>query len=295
MKISFLFVFVLAFLFANRSVCNKKKTGFTEKDVLAPLDAAFNDIHKEFTYQDFQERRSFNSPITYTFLLDLEHGYCETAGSRIHLYADSTRWAIVFEKSGYQNRGGDAEIELDYFGNCYKSEMQQFKDQTYFSNANNIELISGKEYERVRNRRGVKMDTFEFISPDAKEIRVRDKMVPIVHDTAAYAKAGLSLNTPDNLQHLISYGSIVRYLNETTPALIWATEKEIRKDLPADLPKLMVIDTFHFESIYDKHNLPSKNETFQLIAKILAKRDTSLWQPKLKPNNHWSNWTSGNL
>jgi hypothetical protein len=42
--------------------------------------------------------------LTYGFWLDLEHGYCETVGSRIHLYADEDRWAVVAEKSGYANR-----------------------------------------------------------------------------------------------------------------------------------------------------------------------------------------------
>lgn len=31
--------------------------------------------------------------LDYTFFLDLEQGYCETAGSRIRLYADADRWA----------------------------------------------------------------------------------------------------------------------------------------------------------------------------------------------------------
>ena len=124
---------------------------------------------------------------------------------------------------------------------------------------------------------------------------VHDKKIPLIQETTAYAKVGISLNGPDNPKHLISYGNLIRYLNDTDPSIINATEKEIRQYLPNDLPKLMVIDKFHFESIYDKHNLPGKNETYQLIAKILAKRDTSLWKPTLKPNNHWSNWESGNL
>jgi len=48
----------------------------------------------------------------------LEHGYCETAGNKVHLYADSTRWAFVFEKCGYQNLGDRADIEHGYVGNC---------------------------------------------------------------------------------------------------------------------------------------------------------------------------------
>lgn len=54
----------------------------------------------------------------YCFFMDLGHGYLYTANSRLTLYADEGRWAIVFEKSGYANRGGRIELELNFFGNC---------------------------------------------------------------------------------------------------------------------------------------------------------------------------------
>jgi hypothetical protein len=88
---------------------------FTENEILNQLDLAFKGIPSEY----YPEGRP--QDIKYNFFLDLEHGYCETAGNRIHLYGDSTRWAIVFEKSGYQNRGTSAEIQLDYVGNCITS------------------------------------------------------------------------------------------------------------------------------------------------------------------------------
>ncbi|RZJ47794.1 MAG: hypothetical protein EOO44_21965, partial [Flavobacterium sp.] len=80
---------------------------FNETEILEQLDLAFYGEPSKY-YPSGQPE-----DIKYNFFLDLEHGYCETAGNRIHLYADSTRWIIVFEKSGYQNRGTSAEIELD--------------------------------------------------------------------------------------------------------------------------------------------------------------------------------------
>jgi hypothetical protein len=38
---------------------------------------------------------------------------------------------------------------------------------------------------------------------------------------------------------------------------------------------------------------PSSYETFQMIAKILVTKDTTLWKPTLPANNHWSNWKDG--
>lgn len=58
---------------------------FTEIEILEPLELAFNGTPSKY-YPTRQPE-----DIKYNFFLDLEHGYCETAGNRIHLYADSTR------------------------------------------------------------------------------------------------------------------------------------------------------------------------------------------------------------
>jgi len=125
--------------------------------------------------------------LSYRFWLDLEHGYCETASSRIHLYADDERWAVVGEKSGYQNRGLRAEIELYYFGNCIDYPISSYPERKYISNVS------------------------------------------------------------------------------------------------------------HFSSVYADDHHPGQEELYQLIAKILVTKDTTLWKPTLPANNHWSNWESGNL
>lgn len=62
-----------------------------------------------------------------------------------------------------------------------------------------------------------------------------------------------------------------------------------------DLPKLMTINSFHYHSVYDKSVPPSTQETYKLIARVLVTRDTMNWKPTQKPNNHWTNWESGNL
>src|SRR5689334_12802499 len=114
-------------LFSCSSTSDKqhkdKSIMFTENEILHQLDLAFNGTPNEY-YPEGQP-----GDIKYNFFLDLEHGYCETAGNRIHLYADSTRWAIVFEKSGYQNRGGSAEIELNYVGNCIDYPIDKYPER----------------------------------------------------------------------------------------------------------------------------------------------------------------------
>jgi len=262
---------------------------FKETEILEQLDLAFNGTPSKY-YPTGRPQ-----DIKYNFFLDLEHGYCVAAGSRIHLYADSTRWAIVFEKSGYQNRGTSAEIELTYIGNCIDYPIDEYPERNYIANFSRITLIDPFEFERIENKIGLEMETFELIGQDVKEIKIRNKNVPFDNDYKNYEKVGIKIRDYDNSKKLIGFGDLIRYLHETNPTLISATENEIREHIPNDIPKLMTIDEFHFESVYEKENLPSEQETYQLLAKILVTKDTANWKPTQETNNSWKNWESGNL
>ncbi|WP_142688642.1 DUF7003 family protein [Chitinophaga polysaccharea] len=236
-----------------------------------------------------------SNDIKYHFWLDLEHGYCETASSRIHLYADEARWAVVAEKGGYQNRGNRAEIDLYYFGNCIDYNITTYTDTTYVSNLHHVVLITEEEWDRICNDEGEDMEQFEMINPAATYVTIRDVQVPIEQEASKYHDLGIHSRIDGNPRNLISYEDLLRYFNDTQPSLISAKETEIRQHIPEDLPKLMTIDHFHFSSVYaDDHN-PSQEELYQLIAKILVTKDTTLWKPTLPANNHWSNWESGHL
>lgn len=268
---------------------NEPKMMFTENQILEQLDLAFKGIPSEY-YPPGRPQ-----DIKYNFFLDLEHGYCKTAGSKIHLYADSARWAIVLEKSGYQNRGFSAEIELDYIGNCVSYPVDKYPERNYITNSATVILIDPSEFERIENKKGTEMETFELIDPNIKTIKVRDKIIPFDNDHNNYEKVGIAVRNYDNPKQLIGFADLVRYLNETNGSLISATKDDIQQYIPIDLPWLMTINEFHFVSAYDKANPPSKQETYQLIAKILVTRNTKNWQPTQKANNHWTNWDSGNL
>lgn len=210
-------------------------------------------------------------------------------------HADSTRWAIVLEKSGYQNRGISIEIELDYIGDCIDYPIDNYPERSYITNSSRVILIHSAEFERIENKKGTEMETFELIGKNIKEIKVRDKFVPFDNNHKNYEKVGIEVRDYDNPLKLIGLGDLVRYLNETNPILTSATEQEIQQHIPKDIPKLMAINEFHFVSAYEKTNLPSQQETYKLIAKILLTKDTTNWKPTQKPNNHWANWESGNL
>ena len=262
---------------------------FAETDILRQLDLAHSGTPSEY----YPTVRS--QDIKYNFFLDLEEGYCKIASSRVHLYADSTKWAIVFETAGYQTRGFDAEISLKYVGNCIDYPVDKFPERNYISNDSRIILIDPDEFKRVENKEGAEMETFELIGHNTQSIKVRDVMIPFESDPKVYEQVGVKIRDFSNPKKLIGFEDLIRYFNETKPSLISATETDIKKHIPSDLPKLMTINEFHFVSQYADDEPPSQQETFQLIAKVLVTNDTTFWKPTLKANNHWTNWESGNL
>jgi hypothetical protein len=261
---------------------------FTEADVLYRL----NLVNDGSIPDDYP--KGGPTDIRYSFFLDLEHGYCEMAASKIHLFTDESRWAVVFETCGYKNRALRAEIDLFYIGNCVTYHIETYPDRNYISNLASIELISYEEYERICN---INKDSgepdFELINPLIKEIALKGHVVPIEHDIRRYHKLNIPIRDYDNPNELIGFGEILKYFNETSPEVISATEEDIIKSLPPDLPKLLTIDAFNVENNYGEPFPPSEQELYKLISKVLVSRDPNHWKPTLPPNNHWSNWQSG--
>lgn len=287
-------IILLLFLFScagtvKNNFNNVTQMSFTETEILEQLDLAFHGTPSKYYPSGRPE------DIKYNFFLDLENGYFETAGNKIHLYADSRRWIVVFEKSGYQNRATSAEIELNYVGNCIDYPVDKYPERNYITNSSRVTLIESTEFERIENKEGAEMETFELIGENVKQIKIRDKFIPFDNKHKNYEKLGIEIREDDNPKKLIGFGDLMRYLQETNPKLISATEDEIRSHIPRDIPKLMTIDAFHFMSTYEKTNLPSQQETYKLLAKVLVTRDTANWKPTQKANNSWKNWESGNL
>src|SRR6478672_9389427 len=68
------------------------------------------------------------------------------AGSRITLFADSTRWAIVFETI---EPGQDGELILYHFGNCLINQKKEGLYGQYLSNTSFFRLITPEDYASI--------------------------------------------------------------------------------------------------------------------------------------------------
>jgi hypothetical protein len=258
-------------------------------------------IETSFTQKDIIENLEMGGQETYHSFIDFEHPYFYTAGSRLTLFADKKRWAIVFEKSGYGNRSYQGEIELSYFGNCLTNFHSPADLPDMTSNVKWVTLITDKELQRLSE------DSGDLVSKNVQKIRVRDSILDIEHDKKVYEKNAIQIRSFDNPDSLIDVPSLVRYLQEQHPNLFFATDNELRECVPSDLPMLMHIDQWHHKTYSrDKHmtsptdftyeidgTSPNEYETYKIIADILVSKNISLWKPSLKPNNNWRNWPHG--
>jgi len=286
LKIFFIFVIAVVFTQSDTNLTYSKniEMNYSEQEILDALDrASKNTAHK------LDDKTYF-----YNFFMDLEDGYLNVANSKIHLFADKTDWVVVFETNGFHNNGS-AQVHLLYIGNCVAYERTETEDRIDLSNFFVILLIEESEFRKIENNTGKGMEQYELITPEADSITVRNSKIKIEHDEAKYAEKSISFRDYDNPNHLVDFVSFVRYLSETESELMSAKETEIKSHFMKDIPQLMTIESFYQKSIHSQGNLPSSYETYQLIARILVTKDTSLWKPTLKPNNHWSNWVSGNL
>jgi hypothetical protein len=238
---------------------------FTEQDILADLDECGG-----------------NKP--YKFFLDLDHGYVYTASSHITLFADEQRWAIVMEKTGFNPRGGNVPLELDFFGNCLHGLDTAGSNGQFTCNTKFLEVIQGQEMERIGTGE-------ELVRRSVDSIAIRDQRVLIDQDNSHYEAIGIETRFTDNQDKLLSLEGLVRYLSEKHPDLFRANDRELRTCLPNDLPRLMTIDRWVHPKDLGLGDgpgaRPSTYETFQTIAKILVTRDTSLWKEPAAPNNDW--------
>ena len=229
----------------------------------------------------------------YCFFMDLGHGYFCTANSRLTLYADDSRWAIVFEKCGYHNRASEIALELNFFGNCLHNQERGGLDDRYVCNAKHFPLVDWDALKEIETG-------FESLSPAATAVRLRGKPVKIPNTKDGFAGWVPDIHEKDDVEFpRPRFEDLGRFLAFEYADLCRATDDEKRVCLPADLPEIMTLDEWHHRRYYHYVNgpdnelmgdAPSSYETFPLIAEVLATGDSSRFRPTLPPNTHWSNW-----
>lgn len=210
---------------------------FDADEILAQLDAC---------------NRDFMFPM-------LDNGYVHPVDTRLRLYGDEARWALVIEALGYSPRGGRLNNCLYIFGNCLGRPPGTADDDFLVAIDDDVE----------------DPDQPEDVRPGLRQIRIRDQVIDLILHRDPWPMVEL-------------FRSLVPRHRD----LLLATEDELRARVPADLPQILVLEEWHHPDVV-REVLPSQSETFRALADVLVHGDATRYRPTQPPNTHWSNWPDG--
>lgn len=209
----------------------------------------------------------------------LDNGYIHLVHSKLSAYRDDERWALVIEVIGFSPRDyGHEGVNncLYIFGNCISMRLGLDDSSFLYLTHNSAECPTfDEEFE-------------EFLNPVAKTMMIRDKEIKLNHNREFYLNKGIELVEEDKIRvHEVLRGLVPEFNKN-----LEATEEEIRSRIPTDLPKVLELLEWNHPDCAGSE-LPSNNETFQQIAKVLETSKLSHYNPSFPANNHWKNWSLG--
>lgn len=234
----------------------------------------------------------------------LDNGYVYPIDVRLSAYADNERWAILIEVLGIMPRAGDVDNTIYRFGNCLVSTAnkenwsspeayEKWKKEHEFWDMSNVFPVDAtglffEEDDDGENEEDDICDECDLqISPKATKFLIRNRTVqiPAIDD---YHKKGVELQHSPHVQ----YHELMRCVAPEHRDLLVATEEELRKLIPEDLPLLLRLDEWWHPDTCNEE-LPSQTDTFQMIADVLVSNDPSRYKTPIETNTHWSNWPDG--
>ena len=209
----------------------------------------------------------------------LDNGYVYPAGTKLTAYRDDNRWVIVIEVIGFSYRGGGhngISNCLHIFGNCLNYDPgTQNENFIYLTDdANDCSTFDEEEYF--------------YLNPDCASFTLRGETFLLIHDRELYKSSGIDLED----ENTINAFEFLRLLDALHHDKLIATEKEIRERIPSNISKIIELhDWFHPDVVNGE--LPSENEIFMQIAKVLETGNCEYYKPTRKPNTNWKNWSDG--
>lgn len=272
----------------------------------------------------------------YGRFIDLGHVYSYLIDSRLNIFKDDhDSWAIAAERLGYNPRIGGILLEIYYFGNClinleqyngqntnnytvYPIEWNGFNDTVdgeVLKPGSRFWDIRGQQIELSHNKQdyldaGIVPKEFKLGGISLEEVGrlliTKHRDLFRATDEELYKSIPASLKkilVLDEWYHQDYLGLEQPTLNNENLRVTYEINKILEGDqFPSDFETFVAIYRHQEESMEApnqdqyQNNRPSSNETWQLIARVIATGDTSLYKPTLAPNTHWMNWPdSGSL
>ncbi len=231
----------------------------------------FNSIFPNININDHEE---------YPWLDDM---YNYLINSRVYMFGDSRDYVAVVEHIGYNPRAGDCRSSLYYFGTAFKKKLP--KPYSTRLNVTDIVLVEAKHIYEIQDREK------EIIQKNTETIIIRNKSTKIEKDINKYnRKSIIGIGVAENDE--IDVVMFFRYLTETQPELLWATEEEVRARLTRDLPLIGIVNDFYYEDIVagDPPIKFKDSDLYRNIQRVSKSLNIKDWKNKKPANNHWRDW-----
>jgi hypothetical protein len=214
----------------------------------------------------------------YTFPM-LDNGYIYPAGTKLTAYRDEKRWVLIVEAIGFSYRGGGhngISNCLHIYGNCL-AYAPGTQDENFIyptEDAPNCNTFDSEEYF--------------YLNPECGNFVLRDEVHPIIHNRNQYSSCNIILEHEERINAF----EFLRMLDKLYHGKLVATESEIRERIPFEIPKILELHEWHHPNVVIGE-VPSENETFKQIAKVLETGTADFYRPTHMPNTHWANWPDG--
>lgn len=197
---------------------------------------------------------------------------------RLSVYRRDTAWAIFIENLVFWILGVEGHLSVQLFAYCFGNDLPQSPGCVNQDNQITADGPSGPLFDPA--------DIMQMlISPTAKDMTVRRKVIPITADPADYAAAGIKLKQSPRV---LGY-ELLRLVAPKHRRLFFSAEAQIIKWIGEPMPLLLRLDKWRHPD-RDKGETPADSESFQMIADVIGHNDPSFYQPRVLPNTHWSNW-----
>ncbi|MEJ7728493.1 MAG: hypothetical protein WKG00_04700 [Polyangiaceae bacterium] len=220
----------------------------------------------------------------------LDNGYVYLAATRLSLFRSVADWALVVEVFGFSPGGGELDVAVSTFASRLRdrnppgSYVSRQAYENYLAQHPHDEF---RAFSPVARGAWVDPEHDHLVHVDAAELLVRGESVS-VPSAEDFARLEIDLSEPPR----ICVFELCRALAATRREKVLATAAERRVSVPEDLTELLRLDEWHHPERVASQ-LPSANETFQQLARVLESGDSGAYRPTRAPNTHWRNWPQG--
>lgn len=225
---------------------------------------------------------------TFSFPM-LDNGYVYLAATRLSLYRTAEEWAMVIEVFGFNPRGSLPDTCIYTFASTIcDRDIPEVYGPREISNLLALNPHNDERFVYPLDSGDWQDGSDYFVSDNATELVARGQRLAIP-PPGQYAQRGIILEKPPRVQEF----ELCRFLAGEVRDLVLATPDERRMSILPSLVQIMQLEEWHHPNVVDSEERPSRSETFQQLAQVLATGDVDLYRPSQPPNTHWSNWPEG--